>query len=250
MNTSLQNMLSELEDARNLLSKHTNLSDIPNIERDLILSKLRVVYDKLIFENTNPTSKEIISKHHSDKSKTLVKQQEVLTSNEGENTLKENEPTITEPIINEDILTIEEDKNSEKLHETVKDVSKETSKLSTSSERTEKVIIAEKYHKNQTYINELLAQGLQKKDISSLMQAKAVNDIEAAIGVNERFVFIKELFSGDSESYLKTIRILNNAANFNEAFNYIHQTYSWNLDGETAQKLLDIVRRRFIVDVE
>ena len=64
----------------------------------------------------------------------------------------------------------------------------------------------------------------------------------------DRFLFVRELFSGDSESFNKTIHIINNAANFNEAFNYIHNTYSWDLDAEPAQKLLDLVRRRFIIE--
>jgi hypothetical protein len=111
-----------------------------------------------------------------------------------------------------------------------------------------KEILAEKYHRNQKYINELLAQGYLKQDITSLMQSKPIKDIEAAIGINEKFLFIHELFSNDEETYLKTIHILNNSSNFNEAFNYIHSTFNWNIEGEAAQKLLDLVRRRFIVE--
>jgi hypothetical protein len=249
MNTSMQNMLSELEAAKLLLLKYGNLSEIPNIERDIALSKLRLVYDILLSESSIPSIKEIVSQQIIDKP-LITKTKEVSdTKIESVESKAENHVAPVSEIITEDILTLEDEKTQHKVIETLKElvipnITKEP------ESPVEKTIIAEKYHKNQTYINELLAQGLQKKDISSLMQSKPVRDIEAAIGVNERFIFIKELFSGDGETYIKTIRLLNSAANFNEAFNYIRQTYSWNLDGEAAQKLLEIVRRRFIVDVE
>ena len=68
------------------------------------------------------------------------------------------------------------------------------------------------------------------------------------MGLNDRFKLINELFNGDKDSYQKTINILDNANNFNEAFNYISSSYDWDMEDEAVQLLLDLVRRKFIVN--
>jgi len=82
------------------------------------------------------------------------------------------------------------------------------------------------------------------------MQTKPIKDLEAAIDINDKFLFIRELFNGDKDTYDKTIRILNSSQNFNQAFNYINSTFDWDYETEAAHKLLDLVRRRYIIDSE
>ena len=52
----------------------------------------------------------------------------------------------------------------------------------------------------------------QDEIITSVMQNKPVSDIGAAIGINDKFYYIRELFSGDSRAYQDTIRRLNSSA--------------------------------------
>lgn len=247
----MQKIKNDLDAVNKLLSKYNNISELPNIEHDIVLAKLREVYD-LVRENSEKKAALQYADNESVK-KSVVSASVIEIAAKPVAEIKEKEEVIVPKKESEEILSLDIDdvKPVEKAEEISHKVEPESKSAKVEHESfTEKTIIAEKYQKNHTLINELLAQGLQKKDISSLMQSKPVKDIEAAIGINEQFVFIKELFSGDGETYLKTIRILNNAANFNEAFNYIRQTYSWNLDSEAAKSLLEIVRRRFIIDVE
>jgi hypothetical protein len=44
----------------------------------------------------------------------------------------------------------------------------------------------------------------------------------------------------------QTIRILNDAASFNDAYNYMIQNHDWDMDSDPVQLLLEIIRRKFI----
>lgn len=114
--------------------------------------------------------------------------------------------------------------------------------------QTEPSILADKYRSDQKFINESLADARNKKDISSQIQSKPIQNIHTALGVNDRFKLIKELFNGDRESFEKTVGILDGASNFNEAFSYMSTTFDWDMEEESVQLLLDLVRRKFIVN--
>jgi hypothetical protein len=205
---------------------------IPQIEIDILKSKLQNIYEGLASISQIQVKQEI-SKESSFVKPNIDKVERVESKTEILFQIEE-EKKVEAPKHNE-ILPVTEPKISQSVK---------------SEMPANKEILAEKFKKSQPPINELLAQSMHKKDLSSVLQTRSIKDIEAAIDVNERFLFIRELFNGDSELYSKTIRNLNSAGNFNEAFNYIHQTYTWNLESETAQHLLDLVRRRYIVDEE
>ena len=107
-------------------------------------------------------------------------------------------------------------------------------------------ILADKYTTGAKFINESLAG--KKQDISSKIQSTPISNIGSALGVNDRFKLINDLFNGDKDSFQKTIDILNGAANFNEAFNYITSSFDWDMEEDSVQLLLELVRRKFIVN--
>jgi hypothetical protein len=113
---------------------------------------------------------------------------------------------------------------------------------------TEPTILADKYKGEKRYINESLAGNLNKTDIGSKIQSSPIQNIGSALGINDRFLLIKDLFNGDKESFQNTIMILNDASNFNEAFNYITSSFDWDMEEPSVQLLLDLVRRKFIVN--
>jgi hypothetical protein len=112
----------------------------------------------------------------------------------------------------------------------------------------EPATIADKFKGEKKFINERLGDNGNRQDVSSKLQSKPIRDIGTSLGLNDRFKLINELFNGDKESYQQTINILDNATNFNEAFNYISTSYDWDMEDEAVQMLLDLVRRKFIVN--
>lgn len=95
-------------------------------------------------------------------------------------------------------------------------------------------------------LGESIHQPIQYQEISSRIQAKPIKNLAAAIGINERFLYIRELFGNDPRKYENAIEVMNNAASFNDAYNYMIREYEWDMDSELVQGLLELVRRKFI----
>jgi hypothetical protein len=125
---------------------------------------------------------------------------------------------------------------------------KTTGEVKESSDPPEPATLADRFKGEKKFINEKLANNGNRQDLSSKLQSKPIQDIGSSLGLNDRFKLINELFNGDKDSYQQTINVLDGANNFNEAFNYISTSYDWDMEDDSVQMLLDLVRRKFIVN--
>jgi hypothetical protein len=89
-------------------------------------------------------------------------------------------------------------------------------------------------------LNDLLSQERGESSFEGI----PLKNIQDGIGINDRFLFIRELFGNDSEKYEKTIAALNDLNTIGEAVNYLKQNFKWNKT-EGSQKFLALVKRRF-----
>ncbi|MBE0667429.1 MAG: hypothetical protein IH593_07100, partial [Bacteroidales bacterium] len=80
------------------------------------------------------------------------------------------------------------------------------------------------------------------------MNARPIADIAAAIGINDRFYFIRELFSGDNKAYHDTISRLNSAASLGEAMRILDESTVMGSDPAAQSSFVDVVRRKFNID--
>lgn len=239
--SDLKKISAELRAIADTVEKLASHPAIHKIDMDLALDKIRNVYDKLSTFNYSDSDKKTAVEFNKIPESKVEKTADVVIKEEK---ILEIEPFT--PETNKEtprIISVKEEPKSHVPHEH-KEVHHEHH---APPARHSSEILADKFKSEQPLINEAINR-IEKKDISSMMQAKSIKNIEAAIGINERFLFTRELFSGDAETFQKTIRILNNVANFNEAFNYINNTFNWDLESEAAQKLLDLVRRRYIIN--
>ena len=89
-------------------------------------------------------------------------------------------------------------------------------------------------------------------DLSAKLAMSKINDISKAMGINEIFFTVNELFKGDRSTFDQTIQRLNNAGNFDEARAYLEQNviekFEWADDSKIkkAQTFIKLVRRLFV----
>jgi len=88
----------------------------------------------------------------------------------------------------------------------------------------------------------------QDEAITSGMHARPITDIAAAIGINDKFYFIRELFSGDNKAYTDTIRRLNSAASLGEAMRILDDSTVMGSDPAAQSSFVDVVRRKFNIN--
>jgi len=97
----------------------------------------------------------------------------------------------------------------------------------------------------------MLAARLEDKSLSARLQMSPVANIKDAIGINEKFVFMNELFGGNIQQYNETIQRLNNFGSLDEAFHYLSElgeALGWDEthSGETIERLASVVMRRYL----
>jgi hypothetical protein len=74
---------------------------------------------------------------------------------------------------------------------------------------------------------------------------RPVSSIQSAIGINDRFLYIRELFDGNNQKFLETVKTLDLKQNIKEAVDYLRNNFRWKRN-ETSLKFVNLVKRRFI----
>lgn len=246
----LKNAKKRIDEANVLIGRAIGLEKLSSIERDIILDKLAKAYETILtaksYELEVTVKKEV--QNNVEVAKTKVSDVEfseniVKEKVPDEKIVKEKEPkTIvddvkkikspTKPVIKEDVLEvsreIDENQNSEQ------------------QDKNQTEIIAEKYQGKQKFLNEIMGEQSAKVDMSTKLQNKPISDLAKAIGINDKFIFIKELFDGDSTKYSETISRLNSFSDLNDAIIFLQENFQWTEGSESAAKFIDLVRRKFI----
>jgi hypothetical protein len=91
--------------------------------------------------------------------------------------------------------------------------------------------------------------------ISAQMAAKTVSevppitDLKSAIILNDKLLYVKELFNGYSLAYSEAIEILNRLTSFDEARHFLSSNYvtknNWAEKPATTEKFYSVLRRRY-----
>lgn len=264
-------ILERIREAEQLLIMGVERGNLSPIERDLILEKLRKSYELLLFEKSEESIK-VTEKQVFDQPVKRVEVEPVLEI-PSKIIKPEVEPVPVEP--KKDVKPIvareQQRKEAEKQIEvTKKDISipeikkgvemevmddKELiieeenvepieSSESQSSGKQQSEILGEKFQGRRKFRNETLSSG--KKDMATKLQNKPIEDLTKSIGINDKFMFTKELFHGNAELYAKSIAKLNEFTDINEAIFFIQENFSWDAKNEAANQLIELVRRKLM----
>ncbi|MFA8300463.1 MAG: hypothetical protein ACEPOV_09900 [Hyphomicrobiales bacterium] len=90
----------------------------------------------------------------------------------------------------------------------------------------------------------------QQKDnsIAAKFQNESVKSLKTAIGLNEKFLFIRELFNGKPNEYEKFISELDEFMSYNGAMTYFSEMkirYQWHTESEAVVKLVELIENKF-----
>ena len=72
-------------------------------------------------------------------------------------------------------------------------------------------------------------------------QFASVVSLRDAIGFNDKYMFVRELFGGSEDLYAQTIAQLDNFTSIEDALIYICDNFGWTRDNEAACRLFDIL---------
>jgi hypothetical protein len=236
-NESIGKILEELEKTRQFLVKFHETGVIPGIERDIVLANMRSMYEFIrliqLEETEHPATEE---KPHD-----IIPEPEILSVN------IEMEAKVVDFVeeSEKEMAPVPEKSSVLETHTPVID-HEATPHMNEKSQKSVKTeILAEKFQ-SQGFLNETLAKYQDVTDLSKKMQSQPIKDIFSAINLNDKFLFIKELFNNDAALYQSTIEKLNSAGSFNDAVRYLDGNFAWDFSDAMVQNFLELVRRRFL----
>ena len=104
--------------------------------------------------------------------------------------------------------------------------------------------------KHQPTLNEMLASKSSVVNISTSESGKPViTDLKSAINLNEKLLFIKDLFDGYNLAYSEAIDLVNKMPNFESADRFLQSNYAgkhqWSSKPATVEQLYDLLHQRF-----
>jgi hypothetical protein len=98
-------------------------------------------------------------------------------------------------------------------------------------------------------LNEKLQQSQQQKtSLAEKLQKKPISDLKTAIGLNQKFLFMNDLFEGENAAYNEALNLLNNFSSMDDAKNYLltlGTKYNWDLESDSVVQFTDLVERRY-----
>ncbi len=99
-------------------------------------------------------------------------------------------------------------------------------------------------------VNEKFAQKTSQLSIADRLGKQPISDLSKAIGINEKFLFINDLFKGENTDYNSVIKELNAFNSFEEAQNHIQTVlqpkYQWKLKNSSEKKFIKFIERRYL----
>lgn len=232
-------IMRDLEETRTIIDDIISDSDIHATELDLVKARLRSATEMLsLLPRLAPST-----------TATTV-QKEMPLENKGRDNQETNSivtnvesvmPTPQEP---EPVLEIEDEIAPPEEIKTPQ--VPETREINKSPEHASKPIFADRFT-NEGILGEKISTSRPESDIAASISSKPVTDITVAIGLNDRFYYIRELFDNSAEVYSKTLSKLNKATSLGEAINILDKSIVSKPDTDAYSSITDIIKRKFPV---
>ena len=229
----------DIEEIEDILSGIQKSSLPDDLEMSLTISKLRNLKEN--FSTLSHTLQKSI-------------QQALFTASDGEpektktksavvekaNILQEEPPADRKAVKDEELPPTEAPPVAEP---TTKPVSVSEEQTSPKQEKKEKpVFLSDTFDKKQAFRNESLGKA-HPRDVSSTIKNRPLSDLHRAIGLNEKFMFIRDLFDGDSKKYEETVQFINKAVS-REQVNTFLSRFQWDEKKEAVHEFRELVERK------
>ena len=222
-NTTVDLIIRELNEAVEIIEDLKNYQNVPFLQVELAKSKCRNAADVIrLLKNLQVNSPFLNGASETQNSAGKQVSEKPVT-----------EPKKPEKIERKSEITRQE---TRKIKEEAPVVSKKTA---------ETVTLGDTFGQRSGSLNEKLGTSKDDDDISDILKSKPITRLSEAIGINDKFLFIRELFNGNSELYNKTITRLDSSGTFTDAKEIVMNFAGNDAENQAAKQLLEVVKRKF-----
>ena len=229
MNTkaSGSELFREISKLLDSIADQAGMGQLSRIEKDIIREKLRKIYDQVSLDmDIEPPAVESVDF-------------EIEIA-------KEN--VISSAVIEEQIQQSETESIEIETEELLSEVA-ESKKPSASEEELPDLFSPSEISKpeSKTLVEAIAAEDPKESVADILQKQSKVESLKKAIGINEKFFFINELFDGNLNEYNKTIDSLDSMESIEECFVFLEelsQKNNWQGNAEAVEQLRQFIERK------
>lgn len=244
-NATVDLIIRELNEAVEIIEDLRNYQGVPSLQVELAKSKCKNAAEvirllKIINETEVPPVKP---------EKVVKNDMQNPIINKPESFISRPEPPINrpEPAISRPEPAIDKPELTEIKGETLfrESADKKTVTPGSTKKPSDSVTLGDTFGKRTNSINEKLGIRKDDDDLRELIKSKPITSLAGAIGINDKFLFIRELFHGDTELYNRTITTIDSSSGFSDAKAIIMNYADNDEENEAVRQLLDLVKRKF-----
>jgi len=228
-NATIDLIIKDLDEAREIIDDLKKYAGVPALQVELAKSKCKsagevIALLKILKDNDSVVKEEPIQPRQQSK---LSAEKKMPVKPLKINQLPEEKKTETIPVEMTAPPVMKKEK-SDKIPEKL----------------AESMIIADKFSHLANRFNEQLRNRKGDDDLSEMMKTKPLTSLSEAIGVNDKFHFIREIFNDNKDAYTQAISRLERAENLTDARAVIMSYTGDNNENEAVKQLLDLVKRK------
>lgn len=93
-------------------------------------------------------------------------------------------------------------------------------------------------------VGDMMSNMSDKIDVATKVVTDKSSSLRKMIGINDKFLMIRDLFAGNASAYEQTISTLESFNDLDDALIHIHENYSWNPNNEGVKLLVELLTRK------
>ncbi len=242
LNAAIDIIIKDLTEAQEIIDDLRKYREVPVFQIELAKSKCKSASEVIaLFKtlradaNEQKEEKRERAPFHSveDKAPETVKDDSPETQRKEPPSFREEEPATREEqqIVDESVI-----------HSTPS--VKEPPPAAQQKKGNESVTIADRFTDRPESFNEKLGSLKHDGDLLEVLKSKPLSSLNQAIGINDKFLFIREIFDGNHESYNQAINRLESVSSLEDAKSVIVSFSGRDTDNEAVKQLLDLIKRK------
>jgi copper chaperone CopZ len=228
LNSTIDIIIKDLNEAREIIDDLKKYPGVPELQVELAKSKCKSASEVIaLFKNLQSKINSPVQE------KPPVK----------EETIQEKLPEKPDKVI---FVPVKEVKDV--LTDVIPDVPPaiKEEKIKAVRKPVESSIIADQFSNRSESFNEKLGSHKHEDDVLEILKSKPLSSLDEAIGINDKFLFIREIFDGNTESYNQAIQKLESVGSLSDAMAVIMSYSGENTGNEAVKQLLDLIKRKFL----
>lgn len=252
-NATIDLIIKDLDDARSIIDDLKKYPGVPLLQVEMAKAKCKSA-GEVIALLKNLQSNES-SDTETSYSVILSEKKVIISEGTNEPRLKEEKKEPVKPAKSDPALTVKKEKSDKIIPVTLtSDASSQLSSVKKSvpeqpgKKLAESTIIADTFSHLSNRFNEQLGNFKEEEDVTEIIKSKHVTNLSEAIGVNDKFLFVREIFNGNHDAFAQAISRLDNANNLADARAVIMSYTGDDIENEAVKQLLDLVKRKIPSD--